>query len=95
MEADPIVHRLAPCVARTTHLKRESMNIPSQTRDTAPCPICHKCDYEWGFVKERHGLTYLKGVERLGSMLISGEKLSARSCLECGHVILFRKKSKM
>jgi hypothetical protein len=70
------------------------MSQSMRTRETAPCPICHKCDFEWGFVKEGHGLTYLKGVVKWTSKFIAGEELSARSCLECGHVMLFRKTSK-
>ena len=70
------------------------MSQSMRTRDTAPCPICNKCDFEWGFVKERYCLYFVRGIRSWWTgAFSSGEELSSRSCRECGHVALFRENS--
>ncbi len=70
------------------------MDTDSRVRNTAPCPICGKCDYEWGFAKDRYCLSFAKAkFHWLYAGLIPSENLTARSCRECGHVALFRPNS--
>ena len=78
-----------------THFPETVMDTDTAIRFVAPCPICGKSDYEWGFAKAQYRLTYLtEGLGWLSEAFSSGENLTARSCQECGHVALFRKQSR-
>jgi hypothetical protein len=54
---------------------------------TAPCPICHATDYEWGKPGSEGGLYFVPEGTWFG--FGQGEPLRLRKCLSCGNVQIF------